>query len=252
MNEQNSFLVEAIDPFEATSYSRKAALQAWMVHLFTASGVIWGFWAMLAIMNGNWMLAFLWMSLAVFVDSVDGALARRFQVQTILPNFDGALLDNVIDYFNYVVVPAFFMYEAGLFPANLGPMGGAVILLASAYQFCQADAKTDDHYFKGFPSYWNIVAFYLFFLGLSSTVNLIIIWILALLVFVPLKFLYPSRTDNRKRLNLWLSGLWGSVNVLILLQYPSPAPILIWLSLSYVGYYAVSSVIRTLQKRARA
>lgn len=241
-----------MDSFEATRYSRKATLQAWMVHLFTASGIIWGFWALLAILNNNWVLAFVWMMLAVFVDSVDGALARRFQVQTVLPNFDGALLDNVIDYFNYVVVPAFLMYEAGLFPTNLGPVGVALILLASVYQFCQTDAKTDDHYFKGFPSYWNIVAFYLFFLGLSSTANLVIIGVLAGLVFVPIKYLYPSRTNERKGLNLLLTSLWGSINVIILLQYPSPSSVLAWLSLSYVGYYAVTSAIRTLQMRARS
>ena len=108
--------------------SRKVA--AWGVHLFTASGVAWGFLALLAIQNHDWLLTFLWMAIAVAVDSLDGTLARRLQVKGALPGFDGALLDNVVDYLTYVVVPAFFLVEADLFPPQLATTGAVVVRAA--------------------------------------------------------------------------------------------------------------------------
>jgi len=157
---------------------------AWSVHLFTASGAVVGLLTIFAIMDHRWPAAVLWMSLAIIIDGLDGTLARRFQVEGVTPNFDGALLDNIIDYFTYAVIPALFIYEAGLLPESWALFGASVIVLSSGYQFCQMDAKTADHFFKGFPSYWNVLAYYLLLLQLTLWTNLIIILICGLLVFV--------------------------------------------------------------------
>lgn len=224
--------------------SRKVA--AWGVHLFTASGVAWGFLALLAIQNHDWLLAFLWMAVAVAVDSLDGTLARRLRVQGALPGFDGALLDNVVDYLTYVVVPAFFLYEANLFPARFATLAAVLILLSSAYQFCQAEAKTEDHFFTGFPSYWNVVVLYLFLWGLSPQVNLAIVMTLVVLVFVPVRYVYPSRTEAYQLMTLAVLFLWGVLTVAALVQYPHVASWVMAGSVACISYYVILSLYLSL------
>lgn len=226
-----------IDALAEDTTSDRAKMMAWAVHLFTATGAVWGMMALLAIFNEQWSLAFVWMGAALFVDSFDGLLARAARVKTVLPEFDGALLDNMIDYLNYVVVPAIFLYQSDLLPGGAPMIGPAAILLASAYQFCQTDAKTDDHFFLGFPSYWNIVAFYLMIVRLAPWLNLGIILALCVLVFVPFKYVYPSRTARFLRLTWLVSGIWGAANVVILVQYPVVNPQLLGISLLGCVYY---------------
>lgn len=222
--------------------TRRNKLMAWSTHIFTATGALWGFLAIQAIFNENWMVAFIWMIAATLVDALDGVLARRTRVKEVVPNFDGALLDNMVDYFTYVIVPALFMYNVGLFPQQFSLLGVTAILLASAYQFCQSDAKTDDHYFKGFPSYWNVVVFYLFVLGLEPWINLTVTLALAVLVFVPIKYIYPSRTRRYQKLTITLAIIWGAICIAILMQYPEPQPWLIWTSLLFAVYYTGASL----------
>lgn len=210
---------------------------AWSVHLFTASGVIWGLLAIIAIFQHEWQRAFVWMVTAVLVDGLDGTLARRFQVKGLTPGFDGALLDNIVDYQNYVLVPALFLYEANLLPASVMVVGLTAVLISSAYQFCQTDAKTEDHTFKGFPSYWNIAVFYLFMLNLPSWLVFIVIAALAVMVFVPIKYLYPSRMSEYRGVTLIATTFWGLCCAIILYQYPNQSQILIWISMLYFLYY---------------
>jgi phosphatidylcholine synthase len=210
---------------------------AWSVHLFTATGAIWGFLSVIDISQQNWGRVFVWVAMAILVDAFDGYIARGAQVRRILPNFDGALLDNMVDYLNYVFVPAYFLYAAGLLPAPLELALPIVVLLASAYQFSQSDAKTDDHFFKGFPSYWNIVIFYMFMLNLDPVANALILFALSVMVFVPIKYVYPSRSNILPRLTIGLGLIWMIVNVVIWVRYPSQPPWLVWVSLSYPAYY---------------
>jgi len=219
------------------SPNKRNLLLAWFVHIFTASGVIWGFLAILAIISEDWVLAFLWMFAAVFVDSFDGILARRARVKEAVPGFDGALLDNMIDYLNYVVVPAIFIYSFGFLPERFALFAVSLIMMASAYQFCQIEAKTEDHYFTGFPSYWNVLVFYLFILNLEPAINLAIILILAVLIFVPIKYIYPTRTERYQRLTMPLALIWGVAGIAILLQYPEPDPRLILYVILFAVYY---------------
>lgn len=219
--------------------------------MFTASGVLWGFLAILAVFNENWTAFFVWMALSVFVDAFDGLLARRARVKEFVPGFDGALLDNMVDFLNYVVVPAIFIYAYGLLPERLALLGVCLVMLSSSYQFCQSDAKTDDHYFKGFPSYWNILAFYLFVFNLSPMANFIITIILVILVFVPIKYVYPTRTVRFQKLTMPLSVIWGLTCVVILFQHPNHSTNLLWLSLAFPVYYIIISLSSMFGLEAR-
>ena len=148
---------------ETTHYTQTQKMKAWLVHIFTASGAVLGLIALWAIHERHFIAAFWLMGVTIIIDSVDGFLARRTQAKLVAPQIDGALLDNIVDYFTYVLVPAFFLLVTKLLPSGWEFIAVSVLALASAYQFTQPEAKTDDHFFKGFPSYWNIVVFYLFF-----------------------------------------------------------------------------------------
>ncbi|GAB4498662.1 MAG: CDP-alcohol phosphatidyltransferase family protein [Anaerolineales bacterium] len=216
---------------------------AWSVHLLTASGALWGFLAILAIFEQNWRAAVLWMALAIFVDGVDGYLARLLNVKTYANGIDGALLDNMVDYLNYVVVPALFLYQAELLPPAFALLGSTSILLTSAYQFTQWDAKTEDHYFKGFPSYWNVMAMYMLALRLNPWVNLAFLAAFNVLVFVPFKYVYPTRYRRLQRVTIVLTYIWGISGLWAVLQYPNVPMWVLWSSFAYIVYYVALSFL---------
>jgi len=114
-------------------------------------------------------------------------------------------------------------------------------LIASAYQFCQTDAKTDDHFFLGFPSYWNLVVFYLYCLHWGPVANELVLAMFAIMVFVPIKYIYPSRTKPLRPLTVTLAIVWGIITIAMLPSLPSVNPILLYLSLSYIAYYFIAS-----------
>jgi phosphatidylcholine synthase len=135
--------------------------------------------------------AFLWMLIAVLIDPADGTLARAVRIKQVLPWFDGAKLDYIIDYFTFVVAPVVFLFQMQLLPPAGTLFFVALPLLASGYGFCQAAAKTPDFFFTGFPSYWNIVAFYLYLGGLPAWENGAVICALSVAVFIPIRYIYP-------------------------------------------------------------
>lgn len=233
--------------------SRQQRIAAWLVHLFTASGAVFGLLALWAVHQGRPVQAFWLMGATILIDSVDGAMARRARTKEAAPRIDGALLDNMVDYFTYVIVPAFFLLATDLLPVGWGPVGASILVLASAYQFTQAEAKTDDHFFKGFPSYWNLVVFYLFLLSPSVWLNLAVVLLLSLLVFVPIKYIYPSRLDylspNRwmRRGVLAFTLLWGATLVAILIIYPKSNPLFVGITLGYAVFYISLSLYRTFK-----
>jgi phosphatidylcholine synthase len=218
---------------------------AYGVHLFTATGAVWGFLALIAIFHHDWRAAIGWMILAIFVDSFDGMLARWANVRDYAQGIDGALLDNILDYLNYVIVPALFLIEVpDILPFGWGLPAAAIILLTSAYQFTQVDAKTDganDFFFKGFPSYWNVVALYMLVMRMNPWINLGFLALFNVLVFVPIKYVYPSRNPRLRTLTLALSYLYGIVGIWGAMQYPNVPEWVVWSSFIYVGYYAVLS-----------
>jgi len=222
----------------------RPTVAAWGVHFYTALGAVIGFLALEATARGNYGLAFAWMALATFIDSTDGTLARRVRVKQVLPQFDGALLDNIVDYLTYVVVPIVLAYIAGLVPSGwLGLFVCSLPLLASGYQFCQVDAKTDDDFFKGFPSYWNIVIFYLYVLQTPVWANVSLLILFSILVFVPIRYLYPSKNPVARKTTFALGAIWALCSIALLAQFPTPSLQLGWLSMFFPIYYLGLSLI---------
>ena len=214
---------------------RKVA--AWGVHLLTASSAPAGVLAILAAERHDAAAAMGWMAYTVAIDSVDGTLARAVGVKRVLPYFDGTRLDDLVDYFTYVVVPALFLVHLDVLPAgSAGPVALCPVL-ASAYGFCRTDAKTADHDVTGFPSYWNIVAFYLYTLGWPRAVNAAIVIALSVAVFVPIRYVYPSRTATLRWLTVGLGVVWGAA-VLYALAHLTVVPrMLVVVSLAFPVYY---------------
>ncbi len=230
--------------------SRGLRAAGWALHLYTASGTVLALLAVIAAVDGDAARA-LWILLAALViDGTDGMLARRLRVKETIPVFDGARLDDIVDYITYVFVPVVLLWTGGYLPPGAwGAVLAAAPLLASSYQFCRIDAKTEDHFFLGFPSYWNVVAFYVVVLDLPPAVTAVIVVGCAVLVFVPVKYVYPSRTRTFRHLNLGLAALWLALYAVILLDLPDPHPVPVALSLAYVGYYVVVSVVLTVLSR---
>ena len=215
-----------------------ALVAAWLVHLYTASGTVLALLTVMAVWEGDTVRA-LWLGLvAMVVDGTDGMLARRLQVKRCIPWFDGALLDNIVDYLTYVFTPMVLLWSAGYLGEGLSATVLAVVpLLASAYQFCRVDAKTSDHFFLGFPSYWNIVAFYVIVLELGDLATGVLIVVFAVLVFVPIRYVYPSRTRALQGLTLTLTLVWLIAYAVLVVQLPDPNAWVIAASLAYVAYY---------------
>lgn len=226
-------------------FSAGRKLLAWCVHLFTASGVIAGLLALAAIVDHDFRAAFLWLFIAVLIDTVDGTLARMVQVKQVLPNVDGRMLDYVIDFTNDVIVSALFLFEADLLPSSLRLVCCAAVLLVSLFHYTNLKAITDDFRFKGFPAMWNFVVFYLFVLNLSPIWNVVIIAVVCCLHFTPIDFIYPTRTIRFKKLTFSLVLLMAVVNLIILIQLPLRNPLLLGVTLAIVGYLGAMSLYQT-------
>lgn len=243
------------DPIVSSASWSWPNLRAAAVHVYTATGAVLALLIVLAAIEGEVARA-LWLGLAALViDGTDGMLARRFRVKERIPLFDGATLDNIVDYLTYVFAPVVLLLQGGYLPAgSTGTLVAAIPLVASAYQFCRVDAKaepgTEDHFFRGFPSYWNVVAFYAIALDLGpGTVSAIVV-ICALLVPVPIGYLYPSRTRDFRPLTLALSAVWLLAYAVIVAQLPDPHPFWLALSLVYIAYYLGMSLLLEARRRA--
>lgn len=221
---------------------------AWLVHLYTASGAVVGLFTLLAVQESNFRLAFFLTAIAVIIDATDGALARAARVKEVLPWFDGALLDNLVDYLNYVIVPCLLALRAELLPVQDALWLAALPVLSSAYGFCQRDAKTADHFFLGFPSYWNIVFFYLYALNTALWINAFLIIVLSILVFVPVRFIYPSRAPRFRDSTNILGALWGAAVLYLIYRLPNPPRGLLLASLIFPAYYTVLSLWLELRR----
>jgi phosphatidylcholine synthase len=220
------------------------------VHIYTAIGLLTALMALLAIGEGNAKSMFIWLGVALIIDSTDGMMARKFRVSHWVPRYDGRKLDDITDYINYVLVPVVAMYKFELVTWEWIP-ALFVVLLASGYGFCMDVAKTDDGYFTGFPSYWNVLLFYLYLLKLPVAVNGLILVVLAVLVFVPIKYLYPSKTPVLRPLNLLVSGLWFISALVIILNWDRVDRNIVYLSMFGPIYYVVLSFILHFRERAK-
>lgn len=223
----------------------------WLAHLYTGLGAAVALFAALAVINGDFRAAFVWLGVQIVIDATDGLLARALRVKERLPQFDGARLDDIIDYLTYVFIPVLLMLRAGLLPPAWGVWVGVLVLLASAYGFSQSAAKTitSDHFFTGFPSYWNLLALYLYVWGLSAVVNAAVLITFAILVLVPLRYVYPSRTRTLSGVTNVLGGLWALLLTWIVWRLPAIDGLWLTLSLVFPIYYMLLSF--WLDRRSR-
>jgi phosphatidylcholine synthase len=231
------------------AFSAGLRLAGGLLHVYTAAGSVLALLIVVAAVEGRPITA-LWLGLAALViDGTDGMLARRLRVKETIPWFDGARLDDIVDYLTYVFAPVVLLWTTDRLPDGLGGwVLAALPLLASSYQFCRVDAKTPDHFFLGFPSYWNVIAFYAIVLDLGPATVAVLIVVCTVLVFVPVRYVYPSRTETLWQLNLALTGLWLVCYAVLLVQVPHPNPVVVALSLGYLVYYVALSVWLTLRR----
>ncbi|HEX5999315.1 MAG TPA: phosphatidylcholine synthase [Hyphomicrobiaceae bacterium] len=180
-----------------------------LVHVFTSLGAVCGLLATHAILSGAWEMAFTWLGVALFVDGIDGTLARKAKVELRLPRFSGERLDLVIDYVTYVLVPAIALLQAGFLRGSWGLALASLILLSSLFHFADTGSKADDHSFVGFPAIWNLVAFYVFAFALTPLATAALVLTCAILTFVPLKWVHPMRTRRLRPLTLAIFVAWG-------------------------------------------
>jgi phosphatidylcholine synthase len=215
---------------------------AWAVHLLTAASAPAGLLALFATVRGDVQTAFAWMAVTVVIDSIDGTLARAVGVKVVVPHIDGALLDNVVDYLTWSVLPAAFIVLQHMVPEALALPVVAAITMSSALGFANTRAKTSDHFFTGFPSYWNLVVFYLWLLQCGPATNAAVLLLLAVLVFVPIRYVYPSRTPTLRWLTNSLGVLWA-IALAYLLYEPAAPRWMAMASLAYPAYYFGLSLV---------
>jgi len=183
-------------------------LRATLVHLFTATGAVFAMLAMLEAVQSNWPMMFLWLVVAFVVDGIDGPLARKYHVKKNAPQIDGELLDLIIDYLTYVFIPAFALFYSGLLPGLPGWLALLIITFASAIYFADTRMKTEDNSFSGFPGCWNMVVIVLFALEPPPGVALLIVAVLGVSMFVPLKFIHPVRTERWRKISCPMALAW--------------------------------------------
>jgi phosphatidylcholine synthase len=221
---------------------------AWLVHLYTASGALAAFFGTLAVFDGRYRDSFLYMIAATFIDATDGLFARTARVKEVLPGFDGARLDDIVDYLTFVFLPVLLLYHAGRLPVGWDWAVASIVLLSSAYGFGSTDAKTSDYFFTGFPSYWNIVALYLYVAALPPVTSATILLVLSALVFVRIGYVYPSRTPVLRTFTLLAGLVWGGLLLAIVLALPEHRTGLLALSLVYPVYYTLLSLALQIRR----
>lgn len=210
---------------------------AWLVHLYTAAGGIIGMLALFVAAQGDIRTAFLLLLLTIVIDATDGLLARAVRVQEILPEFDGAMVDNVIDFLTFIWIPVFIIGSLDILPHILWI---TVPIIAGLYAYGQVDMKTPDNFFLGFPSYWNIVALYMYWLRPEGVVAVIVLLIPGILTFIPTRYLYPSK-NRVLAVPTWILACVWLVLITYLLFQEQPNQTLIWISTFFPIYYMVAS-----------
>ncbi len=187
----------------------RQALIAFSVHLFTASGAFWAFLALVAAAEYRFNIMWWWLGVALLVDGVDGPLARYFKVKSVLPNWSGEMLDSIIDYVTFVLIPAFALYQSGFLQEITSFIAAAVIVCTSAIYYADTRMKTVDNSFRGFPVCWNMVVFTLFVIQPGWTLALSVVVLSAVLTFMPIHFVHPVRVKTFRPITLAMLALWS-------------------------------------------
>lgn len=203
------------------------------MHLFTALGAALGMWAVILTLNGYFQETLWVLAGAVLIDSVDGTLARRLNVKRYAPLIDGDLLENIVDFVTWTVAPLFWVY------ALMGVPEWVILACAaaSALQFSNVTAKSDDHFFTGFPSYWNIVVIYLYLLELSPEWASACLLVFAVATLLPVRFVYPTRTPHFRRITLVLGSLYFLQLLALIILFDDAPALLVYSSFLFPFYY---------------
>lgn len=222
---------------------------AWSVHLFTASGAVLALLALDAVNRGALHEALLWLFAALVVDGVDGTFARAARVKQFAPRVDGNVLDLIIDYLTYVLIPTIFLWQAGLVPPGWALALGALIQLSSLYIFARRDMKTEDGYFRGFPALWNLVAIYLFVAGAGPWTGAAAVVAFALMSFAPVHVVHPFRVRDYGPVLPALALLWSATTLPLLLPWldGDVRNLLLWTSLASTAVLIGLGLWRTLR-----
>ncbi len=227
-------------------YSPREKLLAYAVHVYTAMGLLCGALIAAAILQQNYRGAFVWMIVAVLIDATDGTFARKFRVKDVVPNIDGRKLDDIVDYVNYTFLPLCMIARADWFPAPAW-LWVTVPLVASVFAFVNTGAKEETNgFFLGFPSYWNVFAFYtaVWLRELGQGIVLAIALALSVMSVLPLRFVYPNRAPRWRKLFIIGGIAWLAIIGVILWYYPErPVPAaLLWISAVYPLLYVLGSL----------
>jgi phosphatidylcholine synthase len=200
----------------------RAALAAFAVHVFTASGAGCALFALISAVSSDWPQMFVWLGIALFIDGIDGTFARRLRVAEVLPRWSGDVLDLVVDILNYVFVPAYAIAASGLLPKPVAIPLGIVIVVTGSLYFADRQMKTSDYYFRGFPAIWNVAAFYLFLVKPAPWLGASAIAMLAALTFVPFHVMHPIRIAHLRVLTTVAMTVWALLAIAAVVQNLDP------------------------------
>ena len=203
--------------FKILSHFKYEKLLGLFVHFLTGCGILAGFFSLIAVLNNNQKEAFIWLGVAFLIDSIDGTLARKFNVKKNFPHIDGKMLDSIIDFFNYVIIPSIMIYWFKYVPDQFIIIIPSILIFISIYSYVNLNVLTNDNYYNGFPAIWNVVVLYFYIFGSSQMINFIILTLLILLKFSPLKCIHPLRVNKLKYLSIFFTILWFLMSALLVL-----------------------------------
>lgn len=229
------------DPTEASGLVRA---RAFTVHIFTACGAALGLLALIAAVREQWAMMFVWLGVALIVDGIDGTLARKLKVSEVLPSWSGDALDFVVDFVTYVLVPAYAVAVGGVLPQPIAIPLGLVIVVTGALYFADLRMKLPGNYFRGFPVLWNVAAFYLFLLKPAPWIAAAVVVVLAVMTFVPIRFVHPVRVERLRGLNIALVVLWSVLALAAVATGLEPGP---WVNAALCGiavYFFLLGLLR--------
>jgi phosphatidylcholine synthase len=220
------------------------AIAAFAVHVFTALGAACALLALIAAVRAEWATMFAWLGVALFIDGVDGTMARHFKTAEVLPRWSGDVLDFVVDFPTYVFVPAYAIAMGGLLPQLVAIPLGLVVVVTGALYFADRDMKTTDYYFRGFPALWNAAAFYLFVVKPAPWLGAVLIAALAVLTFVPFAFIHPVRVPRFRILNIAALVLWGLLAIFAIMQNLDPGALVVVALFILAAYFLAVGLMR--------
>ena len=222
-----------------------AEIRAFSVHILTASGSFLAFLGVVAAAEKHFVNMFWWLGLALFVDGIDGPIARKVRVKEVLPNWSGDTLDNIIDYVTYVLLPAFALYQSDMIGEPWSFVAAGAIVVSSAIYYADTGMKTEEYFFSGFPVVWNMVVFTLFVIGASETTASIVVAVSVILTFLPINFLHPVRVKRLRRLNISILVVWSALSIYALvLNFSTPTWVVYGVATSGLYLYLIGAVLQ--------